>query len=172
MIVVSHDRYFLDKVVNRIAEIANEKITVYKGNYSQYETEKSLRDELQQNQYENQQQYIKEQQKLIDRFRAKASKASMAQSRIKMLERMEKVESVQARSSTVKIRFRQDLNPGKVIARLKVKDKSYDKLCIFRDTACEIERGDKIALIGANGKGKSTLLRMLAGSEQFDGALE
>ena len=172
MIVVSHDRYFLDKVVNRIAEIANEKITVYKGNYTFYETEKALRDELQQNKFENQQQYLKEQQKLIDRFRAKASKAAMAQSRIKMLDRLEKVESVQPRGSSVKIRFRQDLNPGKVIARMQIRDKSYEKLSIFRNTSCEIERGDKIALIGANGKGKSTLLRMLAGAEKFDGNLE
>ena len=172
MIVVSHDRYFLDKVVNLTAEIANEKITIFKGNYSFYETEKALRDELQQNQFENQQQYIKEQQKLIDRFRAKASKAAMAQSRIKMLDRLEKVEAVAGRASTVKIRFRQDLNPGKIIAKVQVKDKSYEKLCIFKDSACEIERGDKIALIGANGKGKSTLLRMLAGAEKFDGTLE
>jgi ATP-binding cassette subfamily F protein 3 len=172
LIVVSHDRYFLDKVVDHIAEIAQQKITVYKGNYSFYETEKALRDELQQNQYENQQQYIKEQQKLIDRFRYKASKASMAQSRIRMLERMDKVEAVGGKSSGVKIRFRHDLQPGKVIAHLKVSDKSYDRLCIFRDTACEIQRGDKIALVGANGKGKSTLLRMLAGAETFDGERE
>lgn len=172
LIVVSHDRYFLDKVINMIAEIANSKITIYKGNYSFYETEKALREELQHNQFVNQQQYIKEQQKLIDRFRAKASKASMAQSRMKMLDRMDKVDDIDGRGPSVKIRFKFDLNPGRIIAKAEIKDKSYDKLCILKDSALEIQRGDKIALIGANGKGKSTLLRILAGVEKFEGKME
>jgi ATP-binding cassette subfamily F protein 3 len=172
VIIVSHDRYFLDKVVNVTAEIANAKITLYKGNYSFYLEEKAVRDELQQNQFENQQQYIKEQEKLINRFRAKASKAKMAQSRIKKLDRLERVEEVVSSNSSVKIKFDIGQQPGKVISKLSIREKSYDRLKIFENTEALIERGDKIALIGANGRGKSTLLRMINGSEQFDGKHE
>ncbi len=172
VIIVSHDRYFLDKVVNITAEIANAKITLYKGNYSFYLEEKELRDELQQNQFENQQQYIKEQERLINRFRAKASKAKMAQSRIKKLDKLERIEEVAGTNANVKIKFDIAQQPGKVISKLVIKEKSYDKLKIFENTEALIERGDKIALIGANGRGKSTLLRMINGSEQFDGKNE
>src|SRR5262249_5173542 len=115
VILVSHDRYFLDRIVNRIVEVSARQITVYPGNYSFYEQEKELRDELQQSRFENQQQYIKEQQKLIDRFRAKASKAKMAQSRIKMLERLERVEEVNGGRAEVNIRLIPESQPGKVI---------------------------------------------------------
>jgi ATP-binding cassette, subfamily F, member 3 len=172
VIIVSHDRYFLNNVVDKIAEIAFGKITVYPGNYSYYIEEKALRDELQQSRFENQQQYIKEQEKLINRFRAKASKAKMAQSRIKKLEKLEKVEEVQSSGSHINIRFEIGQQPGKVIEKLRVKEKSYGALKIIENSEAEIVRGDKIALIGANGKGKSTLLRMLNGTEPFEGRLE
>jgi len=172
VILVSHDRYFLDNIVNRIVEVANEQITVYPGTYTFYMEEKALRNELQQSQFENQQQYIKEQQKLIDRFRAKASKAKMAQSRIKKLDRLERVEEVSSTNAEVNIRLIPESQPGKVISTIHVKDKSYDTLNIFHDAEAMINRGDKIALIGANGKGKSTLLRMINGSESFDGKIE
>ena len=172
VIIVSHDRYFLDKVINITAEIANSKITLYKGNYSFYLEEKEVRDELQASQFENQQQYIKEQEKLINRFRAKASKAKMAQSRIKKLDKLERIEDVASNNATVKIKFDIGQQSGKVISKLQIKEKSYDKLKIFENTEGLIERGDKIALIGANGRGKSTLLRMINGSEQFEGKHE
>jgi ATP-binding cassette, subfamily F, member 3 len=172
VIIVSHDRYFLDNVVEKIAEIAFGKITIYSGNFSFYQEEKSLRDELQQSRFENQQQYIKEQQKLIDRFRAKASKAKMAQSRMKMLDRLEKVDEVQSANAHINIRFEIGQQPGKVISQIRIKEKSYAALKILENTEAQIARGDKIALIGANGKGKSTLLRMLNGTEPFDGRLE
>jgi ATP-binding cassette subfamily F protein 3 len=172
VIIVSHDRYFLDNTIDKTAEIAFGKITVYPGNYSYYLEEKSMRDELQQSRFENQQQYIKEQEKLIDRFRAKASKAKMAQSRIKKLERLERVEEVQSNNAHINIRFEIGQQPGKVIEKLHVKEKSYGALKILENSNAEIVRGDKIALIGANGKGKSTLLRMLFGSEPFDGKVE
>ncbi len=172
VIIVSHDRYFLDKVIGITAEIANSKITLYKGNYSFYLEAKAGRDELQQSQFENQQQYIKEQEKLINRFRAKASKAKMAQSRIKKLDKLERIEEVGSANPTVKMKFDIGQQPGKVIAKLAIREKSYDKLKILENTEALIERGDKIALIGANGRGKSTLLRMINGSEQFDGKLD
>lgn len=169
VVIVSHDRYFLDKVVTKIAEIAAQKITVYNGNYSFYLEEKSERDDLQRAQFKNQQKYIKEQEKLIDRFRAKASKATMAQSRIKMLDRMERIEDVDGSGPEIRIRFDMERQPGKLISHLHIKDKSYGAQNILKNTECKILRGDKIALIGANGRGKSTLLRMINGSEPYEG---
>ncbi len=171
-ILVSHDRYFLDRTVNHIAEIANEKITIYPGNFTFYLESKTQRDELQQRQFENQEKYLKEQQKLIDRFRAKASKAKMAQSRMKMLDRMEKVEAVNTPSSSINIKLNIGTQPGKVIAEGHKLNKKYDNNIIFNNAHFQIERGDKIALIGANGKGKSTLLRMIANTEKFEGEIK
>lgn len=172
VVIVSHDRYFLDKVVTKIAEIAAQKITLYSGNYSHYLEEKQERDELQRSQFKNQQKYIKEQEKLIDRFRAKASKATMAQSRIKMLDRLEKIEDVDSAGPEIRIRFDMEKQPGKLISHQHIKDKSYGNQNILKNTECRILRGDKIALIGANGRGKSTLLRMINGSEPYDGKAE
>lgn len=169
VVIVSHDRYFLDKVITKTAEIASQKITVYNGNYSFYLEEKSERDELQRSQFKNQQKYIKEQEKLIDRFRAKASKATMAQSRIKMLDRLDKIEDVDGSGPEIRIRFDMEKQPGKLISHLHIKNKSYGDQNILKNTECKILRGDKIALIGANGRGKSTLLRMINGSEPYEG---
>ncbi len=172
VIVVSHDRYFLDKVVNRIAEIANQQIRIYPGNYTYYLETKTERDELQRSQFKNQEKYIKEQEKLIDRFRAKASKAKMAQSRIKMLERIERIEDVDNEGPRINVNFQIEKQPGKVISHLLIRDKSYGDLNILRNTEIRINRGDKIALIGANGRGKSTLLRIINGSEPYEGKSE
>lgn len=169
VVIVSHDRYFLDNVVTKTAEIANQKITVYSGNYTFYLQEKSGREDLQRSQFKNQQKYIKEQEKLIDRFRAKASKATMAQSRIKALDRLDKIEDVEGGTPEINIRFHIDKQPGKLISDLHIKNKSYGELNILKNTESKIVRGDKIALIGANGRGKSTLLRMIHGSEPFEG---
>lgn len=172
VVIVSHDRYFLDKVVNRTVEIANQKITVYPGNYSYYLEQKQEREDLQRSQFKNQEKYIKEQEKLIDRFRAKASKAKMAQSRIKMLDRMDRIEDVDSAGPEINIRFNMEKTPGKLIADLHITDKSYGDLKILKNTEAKILRGDKIALIGANGRGKSTVLRMINGSEPYVGKSE
>ncbi|MFN8165241.1 MAG: ABC-F family ATP-binding cassette domain-containing protein [Bacteroidia bacterium] len=172
VVIVSHDRYFLDKVINKTVEIANQKITVYPGNYSYYLETKAERDELQRSQFKNQEKYIKEQEKLIDRFRAKASKAKMAQSRIKMLDRLERIDDVDSAGPEINIRFNMDKQPGKLISHLHIEDKSYGDLQILKNTEAKILRGDKIALIGANGRGKSTLLRMINGSEPYKGKSE
>ena len=172
VIIVSHDRYFLDKIVNKIAELEYEKLTLYTGNYSDYLIEKEERKELQMNAFKNQERYIKEQEKLIERFRAKASKATAVQSRVKALEKLDKVEEVAGPLAAIKIRFAVDKQPGKIISKLNIRSKAYGSNELLKNTTAEITRGDKIAFIGANGKGKSTLLRLLAGHEEFDGDKE
>ena len=172
VIIVSHDRYFLDKIVNKIAELEYEKLTLYTGNYSDYLIEKEERKELQMNAFKNQERYIKEQEKFIERFRAKASKATAVQSRVKALEKLDKVEEVAGPLAAIKIRFAVDKQPGKIISKLNIRSKAYGNNVLLKNTTAEITRGDKIAFIGANGKGKSTLLRLLAGHEEFDGEKE
>ncbi|NQW42074.1 MAG: ABC-F family ATP-binding cassette domain-containing protein [Bacteroidetes bacterium] len=172
VIVVSHDRLFLDKMVNKIVEVANKKVYQYTGNYSKFLELKAERDDLQSRAFENQQQFIKQQEKLIDRFKAKASKATMAQSRMKMLEKIDRIEEVQNDESVMNLRFKVRQQPGKVLVSLKNVSKRYDDQIIFENASAQILRGDKIALIGANGKGKSTLLRIIDKSESFEGEVE
>lgn len=172
VIIVSHDRYFLDRMVTKIVEVANKKVYQWTGNYSKFLESKVERDELQQRAFDNQQQFIKQQEKLIDRFKAKASKATMAQSRMKMLDKIERIEEVQNDDSVMNLRFKVRQQPGKVIITLKDVSKSYSEQTIFSHANAEILRGDKIALIGANGKGKSTLLRIVDKSESCEGSVE
>ncbi len=172
VIIVSHDRYFLDRMVTKIVEVANKKVYQWTGNYSKFLELKVERDELQQRAFDNQQQFIKQQERLIDRFKAKASKATMAQSRMKMLDKIERIEEVQNDESVMNLRFKVKQQPGKVIVSLKDLSKRYSEQVIFSHTNAEIMRGDKIALIGANGKGKSTLLRIIDKSESFEGTVE
>ncbi len=172
VIVVSHDRQFLDKMVNKIVEVANKRVYQYTGNYSKFLELKADRDELQNRAFENQQQFIKQQEKLIDRFKAKASKATMAQSRMKMLDKIERIEEVVSDESVMNLRFKVRQQPGKIIITLKDIGKNYDEQTIFNHASAQILRGDKIALIGANGKGKSTLLRIIDKSEGYTGEVE
>lgn len=172
VIVVSHDREFLDRMVTKIVEVAMQKITEYPGNYTNYVETKAGRSELQQRAYDNQQQFLKDQERLINRFKAKASKASMAQSRIKMLDRIERIEAPEEDNREINIQFRMTQQSGKVVAELKDVSKAFPDISIVKHSHGEIVRGDKIALIGANGKGKSTLLRMIAGTETFDGEIK
>jgi ATP-binding cassette subfamily F protein 3 len=171
VIVVSHDREFLDRMVTKIVEVSMQKITEYPGNYSNYLITKAGRSELQQRAYDNQQQFIRDQERLINRFKAKASKASMAQSRMKMLDRIEKIEAPEEDNREINIQFRMAQQSGKVVAELQDISKAFPDVNIIKKSNGEIVRGDKIALIGANGKGKSTLLRMIAGTENFEGKI-
>jgi ATP-binding cassette subfamily F protein 3 len=155
--------------VTKIVELYQKELHIYNGNYTFYETEKSQRVELQQRAFENQQDYIRQQERFIERFRAKASKAAAAQSAMKRLEKIERIEDVEIERPNIKINFRIDKTPGRVLATLKHATKKFGLLTIVEDASAEINRGDKIALIGANGKGKSTLLRMIAGTEPFTG---
>lgn len=172
IVIVSHDRYFLDKVVNRIVESRKGKLTAYAGNYTFYVEEKSLRGEIQKGEFKNQQAKIKQEERLIERFRAKASKAKMAQSRMKALDKMERVEDVDDDNPTVNFSFKFTKPSGRHVVRIENAYKSYPNVDILENAEAVIEKGDKIALIGANGKGKSTLLRIIAGAEGFDGTCE
>jgi len=169
VVIVSHDKYFLNRMVTKIVEIYQQQLHIYSGNYDFYETEKQQRIELQQRAYENQQDYIRQNERLIERFRAKASKAAMAQSLIKKLDKLDRIESAQLERPNLKINFRVDKQPGKILASLGHATKAFGDNVVIKNAGAEIERGDKIALIGANGKGKSTILRMLAGTEPFTG---
>ncbi len=146
-----------------------QKLNFYTGNYSYYETEKALRVDIQQKAYENQQDYIRQNEKFVERFKAKASKAAAAQSIVKRLEKLDRIENVEIERPNMRINFSVEKQPGRVLCTLKNVSKSFGELVIMKDTGAEIDRGDKIALIGANGKGKSTLLRVIVGSEEFQG---
>lgn len=167
IVIVSHDRYFLDKIVRKTVESRKGKLTVYAGNYSFYVEEKSLRGEIQKGEFKNQQAKIKQEERLIERFKAKASKAKMAQSRMKALDKMERVEDVDDDNPTVNFSFKFSKPSGRHVIKVDNLSKSYPNIDILENADALIEKGDKIALIGANGKGKSTLLRMIAGTENY-----
>lgn len=170
IVIVSHDRYFLDRIINKTVESRKGKLTLYAGNYSFYLEEKSLREEIQGNQYKNQQAKIKQEERLIERFRSKASKAKMVQSRIKALDRMEKVDEVDDDNPEVNFSFKFSKPSGRHVVTMENISKSYPNVEILENTNGLIEKGDKIALIGANGKGKSTLLRIVADADsEFEG---
>ncbi len=171
IVIVSHDRYFLDRIINRTVECRKGKLTVYAGNYSFYLEEKSLRGEIQSSQFKNQQAKIKQEEKLIERFRAKASKAKMVQSRIKALDRMEKIDDIDDDNPEVNFSFKFSKPSGRHVVTIENLTKSYPNLEILDNASGIIEKGDKIALIGANGKGKSTLLRIVADADtEFKGS--
>ncbi|MEN2282715.1 ABC-F type ribosomal protection protein [Algoriphagus sp. SE2] len=172
VVVVSHDQTFLDNCISSTVEVANQTLTLYSGNYSFYKEEKKERMEIQQNAYENQQQMIKQTEKFIERFRAKATKSNQVQSRIKALDRMEKVHEVIDDQVSVNFKFKFSKQSGRDVVVLDHVSKAYGENIILKNASARIERGDKIALIGANGKGKSTLLRVIDGSEKIDGKRE
>lgn len=169
VVIVSHDKYFLNRMVNKIVELYQQELHIYNGNYEFYEKEKAIRIDLQQKAYENQQDYIRQQERFVERFKAKASKAAQAQSIQKRLDKLDRIEDVALERPNIKINFRVDKTPGKILVELKELTKTFGENIIIENAFAEIERGDKIALIGANGKGKSTLLRIIAGVEGYEG---
>ncbi|MBA4302271.1 ATP-binding cassette, subfamily F, member 3 [Algoriphagus alkaliphilus] len=169
VVVVSHDQTFLDNCINTTVEVANQTLTSYPGNYSFYKEEKKIRMELQNNAYENQQQMIKQTERFIERFRAKATKSNQVQSRIKALDRLDRVNEVVNDEAFVNFKFKFSQKSGRDVVVLDHVSKAYGDLVILKNTTARIERGDKIALIGANGKGKSTLLRIIDGTEKLQG---
>lgn len=178
VILVSHDRYFLNRMCNRIAEIRNSTIYDRPGNYDDYLEYRKLVVEQQKREWESQQQEIAQAERFIERFRYKASKARQVQSRIKALEKMEKVEYPEDRTAEMRIEFPTPPRAGDVVTKVEDLYKTYPpkdnhgEVKVFTTgQSLEIERGQKIALIGPNGAGKSTLARILYGAESFEGKL-
>ncbi len=169
VVIVSHDRYFLDKMVTKIVEVWQQDLHHYSGNYSFFLQEKVERMAMQQRAFENQQDYIRQQERFIERFKAKASKAAQAQSAMKKLDKLDRIEAPDSTMPVMNINFDVAVQPGKIICTLNDISKSFGDLEILEHTGAEILRGDKIALIGANGKGKSTLLRIIADKETYEG---
>jgi ATP-binding cassette subfamily F protein 3 len=169
VVIVSHDRYFLDRMVTKIVELYQQELHFYTGNYTYYQQEKEQRIELQKRAYENQQDYIRQQERFVERFKAKASKAAQAQSIMKRLDKIERIENTDLERPNMRINFTVGVTPGRVLSTLKNVSKNFGNVKIVEHAKAEINRGDKIGLIGANGKGKSTLLRIVAGTETFEG---
>ena len=163
-VLVSHDRYFLDVTVRRIVELWNKGLHFYTGGFTRYDQLKEERRTQLQSAYENQQDKIRQLEAFINRFRYQATKAKQVQSRIKELERIEKIE-IPPEEKTIHFSFPQPKASGRIVAEFRKLAKSYDDHQVFRDVDFIIERGDRVALVGVNGAGKSTLIKILAGTE-------
>ena len=163
ILMISHDREFLNHLVGSIIEIANAKLIRYRGNWDSYVEQKAAREEQQASAYKNQQKEIASLQLFADRFRAKASKASQAQSKLKQIDRMEKIAAPTARGKTIKFHFPQPIRSGQRVIALKDVDHAYGDLVVYRGLQFAAERGQRTVLAGPNGAGKSTLLKLLAG---------
>jgi ATP-binding cassette, subfamily F, member 3 len=166
IVIISHDRRFLDNLTRRTIEITMGKLTEYSGNYSFYLDEKALRNEQLRAQYDNQQQQIRQTRQFIDRFRYKATKARQVQSRVKLLDKMELVE-IEDEEGGISFDFPAPPQPGRMLMELTGIRKSYGDLLVFDGLDLSVERGDRIAFLGVNGAGKSTLARIIAGTESF-----
>ena len=163
ILMISHDREFLNALVGSIVEIAHAKLVRYRGNWDSYIEQKAAREEQQLSAYKNQQKEIASLQQFADRFRAKASKASQAQSKLKQIDRMEKIAAPAAQAKTIKFRFPQPPRSGLRAITLKDVRHAYDSLVVYDSLSFTAERGQRTVLVGPNGAGKSTLLKLLAG---------
>ncbi|MBI5402334.1 MAG: ABC-F family ATP-binding cassette domain-containing protein [Ignavibacteriae bacterium] len=168
VVLVSHDRNFLDNITKKTYEISLGKVTEYGGNYSFFVTEKEKRKEMQESRYENQQKYLKQQEKFIERFRYKATKARAVQSRIKQIEKLDLIE-LEDEETTVHFHFPPATHSGKITIEIEGLAKSYDgHKNVLENLDLIVTRGEKIALVGNNGAGKSTLTRIIAGIEPIN----
>ncbi|MBX7051527.1 MAG: ABC-F family ATP-binding cassette domain-containing protein [Flavobacteriales bacterium] len=171
IVLISHDRQFLDNVTKRTIEISKSKIYDYKFSYSKYIVQRQDEIERQEREAKNQQKYIEDTQKLIDKFRAKKDKAAFAQTLIRKLDKMERVEVDDFDGTKVRISFPPAPHAGKIILEGKGLGKAYGHLRLFSGVDMLIARGEKIALVGKNGVGKSTLIRMIMKQEPFEGEM-
>ena len=172
VVIVSHDKMFLNNVTNRTIEISLGRIYDFNKPYSKYLI---LRNEIKEQQIsakKNQEKQIQQTERLIEKFRAKASKASMAQSLIKKIEKIDRIEVDKDDTSVMKLRFNVSVNPGKIIAEIEALSKSYDTNHVFTDINLLIERGSKIAFVGQNGQGKSTLAKIMVGDLEATGLMK
>jgi ATP-binding cassette, subfamily F, member 3 len=163
-VLISHDRYFLDTTVNRTVEVWNKKVWFYSGNYEKYLAQKAERKLQLEAAYKNQRDRVEALEAFINRFRATATKAKQVQSRIKELEKIERIE-IPPDEQTIHFTFPQPKPSGRIVAEFKNVSKSYGAKHVFSGANFVIERGDRIALVGVNGAGKSTMIKLLAGTE-------
>jgi ATP-binding cassette subfamily F protein 3 len=163
-VLVSHDRYFLDVTVRKVIELWNKSLHIYTGGYTKFEQQKTERRAQLMAAYENQQDRIQQLEAFINRFRYQATKAKQVQSRIKELERIEKIE-IPPDEKTIHFSFPQPKPSGRIVAEFKKVSKAYGDHVVFSDADLIIERGDRLALVGVNGAGKSTMIKILAGAE-------
>ena len=163
LILVSHDRMFLDRVTNRTIEITFGTIQDYKCSYSEYVEQRLERIEIQQSAYENQQREIAQIEKFIERFRYKSSKAKQVQSRVKLLEKMDKVEVDDLDKSAISFKFPPAPHSGRVTVEAKALDLGYDEKRVLTDIDLHLERGERVAFVGKNGEGKSTFVKAIVG---------
>lgn len=171
VILISHDKTFLDNVTTRTIEISNQKIYDYKTNYSRYLVLRQERKEQQENAAKNQQKIIDQTEMLIDKYRAKASKAAFAQSLIKKLDRMERVEVDEDDNQAMYFRFPPPAHSGKIVLTVEHAGKAFGEKRIFSDANFILTKGEKIGLVGRNGEGKSTMMKMVAGKLAHDGKI-
>jgi ATP-binding cassette subfamily F protein 3 len=167
VVIVSHDRYFLNRMVTAIADLGGGGVTLYHGDYDHFLVEREARQALREAQARNQAKRVAEIERFIERFRYKASKARQVQSRVKMLDRMDRIET-EAAARRIHFSFPQPPRTGRMVGRLAGVRKAYGDNVVYSGVDFLVERGDRVALVGVNGAGKSTLLKMLAGTLPFD----
>ncbi len=172
VVIVSHDKMFLDNVTNRTIEISLGRIYDYNKPYSKYLVLRAEIKEQQLSTQKNQEKQIQQTEKLIEKFRAKASKASMAQSLIKKLDKIDRIEVDEDDNSVMKLRFPISVTPGKVVAEIEKLSKNYGSNQVLEDINLLVERGSKTAFVGQNGQGKSTLAKIMVGELEYDGHLK
>ena len=167
LVIISHDRSFLDQVTTITWEISLGRLTVFKGNYSKYVADKEVRMQVERAAYANQQAQIRQTMRFVQRFRAKSTKAKQVQSRLKQLSRMERIELAETEHE-VSFRFPPAAPSGRLALDIGSLGKRYEERPVFQDVSFQLQRGDKMAVVGVNGAGKSTLMRILAGLESQD----
>jgi len=172
LVLISHDKQFLDNVTNRTIEIVNRKTYDYKANYSKYLVLRQERQDQQESAVKNQQKLIDHTEALIDKYRAKANKASFAQSLIKKLDRMERIEVEEGDNAVMNMRFPKPALSGKIVLTVEDAAKTYGDKLIFKDANFIITKGEKVALVGRNGEGKSTMMKMIGNKTKFDGTVQ
>ena len=167
MVIISHDRMFLDKVTGTTWELSLGKLSVYKGNYSYYERERVERKAIEKAAYENQQAHIKQTMRFVERFRAKSTKAKQVQSRVKQLEKLDILE-LGEENRQIKFSFPPAPDSGRDVLTIENLSKHYNGSPVFEDVNLQFQRGDKVAVVGVNGAGKSTLLKIISNEIQHD----
>ncbi|MRI01726.1 ATP-binding cassette domain-containing protein [Kriegella sp. EG-1] len=172
VVIVSHDKMFLDNVTNRTIEISLGRIYDYNKPYTEFLTLRGEIKQQQMNALKNQEKEIQQAERLIEKFRAKSSKASMAQSLIKKLDKMDRIEVDQDDNAAMNVRFPISVTPGKVVTEIEALSKSYGDHQVLKDIDLLIERNSKTAFVGQNGQGKSTLAKIMVGELKYDGHLK